>query len=251
MDPLEASFYTTFSITASMNLFGLEINLLYVFGVLAAIAVGLVVLGILLGTALAVWFWKTRKVLLPRLTVILMNFFEVPVHALLSLLGIKKDSAYIIREEMLNKLYEKDYEKVPADKRIIFLPQCLRNTKCPAPVDEEGIHCIKCGLCGIGNFMKKAEEYGVKVFIAPGGSMIPKIFKKYKPKAIFGVACHPEIRLASDLVVWMNIPAQAVPLLKDGCVNTEVDWEEAERVAFKGLKKRNKKGKKRNPHKPA
>ena len=49
----------------------------------------------------------------------------------------------------------------------------------------------------------------------------------------------------------MNIPAQAVPLLKDGCVNTEVDWEEAERVAFKGLKKRNKKGKKRNPHKPA
>ncbi len=117
------------------------------------------------------------------------------------------------------------FENTPVNQRVIFLPQCLRSLECKAKTTEDGIICISCGKCNIGPFKKEAEKAGYKVFIAPGSSLIKNILKKYKFKAVLGVACEPELKEGIKMMKKHNIAVLTVTLLKDGCVNTQVDWE--------------------------
>jgi len=83
---------------------------------------------------------------------------------------------------------------------------------------------VKCstGDCKVYAIKAKAEKLGYRVFICPGGSMIFRIIKKFRPKAVMGVACMKELVLAAE---ELRIPMQGVELLKSGCVNTDVDVE--------------------------
>ena len=122
------------------------------------------------------------------------------------------------------------FENTPVSQKVIFLPQCLRSTECKAKTTEDGIICVNCGKCGIGPFKKEAESIGYKIFIAPGSSLIKNILKKYKFKAALGVACEPELKEGIKMMKKNNIAVLTVTLLKDGCVNTEVDWEKVRQV---------------------
>lgn len=131
--------------------------------------------------------------------------------------------------ELRNKLNEFKFRKVPFKKRIIFLPQCLRNSKvCKAELTEEGWQCKECGGCIIPKINSMAKEIGYKkLFIVPGGSMVFNLINKYKPEAVVGVACFPELNLAvSRLKGEGHLAAQAVMLLKDGCKDTAVNFDE-------------------------
>lgn len=111
------------------------------------------------------------------------------------------------------------------NKKIIFLPHCLRNRECKAELKWDGYKCINCGKCNIGKFKKKAEELGYKVFIVPGASMIKKIMKEHtSPEIVIGVACGPELEGGVALMEKHGIKTKTLQLLKDGCVDTEVDW---------------------------
>jgi hypothetical protein len=59
--------------------------------------------------------------------------------------------------------------------------------------------------------------------VVPGGSLVYKLIKELKPKAVLGVACLKELIMALEEV---RIPAQGVILSRDGCVNTDVHLEE-------------------------
>ncbi|MCK5282257.1 MAG: DUF116 domain-containing protein [Nanoarchaeota archaeon] len=110
--------------------------------------------------------------------------------------------------------------------KIIFLPHCLRNTDCKAKLTDHGYQLLNCGKCEICRFKKKAEEKGYKVFIVPGASMIKKILKEYKnPELVIGVACDTELKEGLALMKKQKINTKGLKLLKDGCVNTEVDFE--------------------------
>ena len=61
------------------------------------------------------------------------------------------------------------------------MPQCLRSVQCPAKLTPEGIMCIDCGRCGIGEAKRYAEGMGYKFFVVPGSSFIKRIIKKYRP----------------------------------------------------------------------
>jgi hypothetical protein len=127
--------------------------------------------------------------------------------------------------ENLNKLNETEFKATPYKDRAIFLPQCLRNPECKAPTTEDGILCLSCGKCNISGFKKEAETLGYKFFIVPGFSLTKKLIRIHKPKAVLGVGCIDELNEAKDAINKINIVAQGLPLLKDGCVNTEVDWK--------------------------
>ena len=77
---------------------------------------------------------------------------------------------------------------------------------------------------------------GYTVFIAPGGSLVKRMVKKYKPKAVIGVGCPPEINEGSALMEAYGIPVLSVPLTKDGCVNTCVDIDELLEALHLGIK---------------
>jgi len=117
------------------------------------------------------------------------------------------------------------------NEKIIFLPHCLRNQDCKARLEADGYKCLNCGKCGIGKFKKKTEELGFKVFIVPGASIIKKIMKKYtSPEIVIGVACGPELKEGIALMKKHGIKTKTLQLLKDGCVNTEVDWKKLKAI---------------------
>lgn len=127
--------------------------------------------------------------------------------------------------ELRNKLNEYGFKAVPYPERALFLPHCLRNSKeCKAGYNDEGLQCKRCGKCDIHSLISLAEEFGYGgVFIAPGGSMVQKLIKKYKPKAVVGVCCYHEANLAFDALKGTGIYAQAVLLLQDGCRDTKAN----------------------------
>ena len=58
-----------------------------------------------------------------------------------------------------------------------------------------------------------------------GGSHAIRIVKNARPYAVLGIACFDDAKLAVDKIGSYGIPTQAVLLSKDGCVNTEVDFD--------------------------
>ena len=126
--------------------------------------------------------------------------------------------------EMKNKMHVEQFRSSPYSSRILLLPQCLRSRECPAKLTEYGYLCQECGRCRIPEITKLAKSLGYKVFIVPGGSMVEKILRTFKPKAVLGVACEKELVLGSIVCEKAGIPGQGVCLLRDGCVETDVDW---------------------------
>jgi hypothetical protein len=130
---------------------------------------------------------------------------------------------------------KKSFEGVPVEKRAIFLPQCLRSARCPANLTPEGIWCQGCGLCTTGEAIRELLRLGYRVFIVPGSSFIKRMVKKYRPQGIIGVGCTLEVKEGLDLCEQLGIPGMGVVTLKDGCVETCVNWNEVLEVASLGI----------------
>ncbi|MFW9918120.1 MAG: DUF116 domain-containing protein [Candidatus Thorarchaeota archaeon] len=118
------------------------------------------------------------------------------------------------------------YSHIPMEGRILLIPHCLRDHEnCSAPVDDEGYHCQKCGRCVINDITLKAESRGIKWYMVGGGSHAIRIVKNARPRAVLGIACFNDAKIATEKIGEYGIPTQAILLSKDGCVNTEVDFE--------------------------
>lgn len=139
---------------------------------------------------------------------------------------VDEDLINFTRIEATNVLNRSKYEHVPMEDRILLIPHCLRDAEaCIAPVDDEGYHCQKCGACVIADITEKAEAKGIKWFMVGGGSHAIRIVKNARPKAVLGIACFDDAKLATAKINSYGIPTQAVLLSKAGCVNTEVDFD--------------------------
>ena len=101
-------------------------------------------------------------------------------HALkhaLQTLGIKPENLDRLYLELKNSINNKSFRKTNPKKRICFLPQCLRNTNCPAKLNDNGYDCQQCGQCKIATIKKTLQPLGYKIFIVPGGSLVEKIIQ--------------------------------------------------------------------------
>lgn len=134
-------------------------------------------------------------------------------------------------------MIEFDIKKVaviPAAERILLLPHCLRHAEtCKAKYSKTGLDCMECDpKCAVNRLRKAALEIGYKgVCVAPGGRLAVSYVNERRPRVIMAVACQKELdegignvkELANDYSPLVIV----IPLTKDGCVNTEVDVEEA------------------------
>jgi hypothetical protein len=136
----------------------------------------------------------------------------------------------------MNKSYER-LSVVDSTERILLLSHCLRPSQtCPGKFDRKGLICPEsCEEdCVIARLRQAAISLGYKgVCIAAGGSMALRFVKEYRPRGIVAVACARELEEGVEGVRGMvedegEIPAiVVVPLLKDGCVDTVVDEDQA------------------------
>jgi len=121
-------------------------------------------------------------------------------------------------------------------RKALLLPHCARkymDSRCRAVFDPSTptYRCMGCSPdCLINQATIIAREKGYDVYVLPGGSCIPRILASGGYDAVVGVACGAELKLGYEILRKMNIPGQAVPLLKNGCAETYFDIEELERL---------------------
>lgn len=133
----------------------------------------------------------------------------------------EEDAGRIFQE--VNQAHRPFFLGVDPKDICLFLPHCLKSRNCQARSDEEGIHCERCGRCAMSTLVTAAESAGLRVFCAPGGTLVKALIQKYRPKAVIGVACWKEILLAYELLWETGIFVQVFPLDRDGCFETSVD----------------------------
>ncbi len=192
----------------------------------------LIILTIILG----IYSIKRNKLIMPRLLLFTLDNFYSQIKKISRIFGVSDKIIDLIGVEVRNKLNEQRFAKIPVKDRIMVVPQCLRSLKCPARLNSKhGIECRECGLCIIKNLKKIAENLGYRFFIVPGGSFVERIVKELRPKAALGVACVHDLNEAMRNLARVGITVLGVPLIKDGCIETEVDYKKIIKTMTLGL----------------
>jgi len=125
-----------------------------------------------------------------------------------------------------NETWRDAVAAVPFERRTLLLPPCLRSSaKCKAEFDEFGLLCVKCGNCVLCDLSTEAEALGYAVLIAEGTSIVTELVKGGVIDAIIGVSCMHSLERTYPHVSSKAIPSLAIPLLRDGCKDTEVEVE--------------------------
>ena len=126
-----------------------------------------------------------------------------------------------------NEIWRESLATIPYERRLLLMPKCLRvESKCPAPFDEFGLLCKQCGLCSIQDFQNEAERLGYAVLVAEGSAIVMSLIQTGKIEAIVGISCLPVLERTFPYIEAAAIPAIAVPLLQDDCIDTtvDIDW---------------------------
>lgn len=125
-----------------------------------------------------------------------------------------------------NEVWRDTVAAIPRERRMLMLPQCLRNPgACHSPVDELGLICQGCGSCVIGDLEKEAEELGIMTLVAEGSSLVAGLLDSGQFDAVIGVSCLEALEKAFPYMVAHAVPGIAIPLTSAGCVSTKVDVE--------------------------
>jgi geranylgeranyl diphosphate synthase type II len=125
-----------------------------------------------------------------------------------------------------NEVWRDTVASIPYERRLLLLPQCLRNIReCPAVMDEFGLLCEECGRCNIGELQNLAEELGYVVLVAEGSTVVSRLLEGGKVDAVIGVSCLNALEKSFPHMADGAIPGLAIPLTVDGCVGTETDVE--------------------------
>ncbi|MCK5528693.1 MAG: polyprenyl synthetase family protein [Kiritimatiellae bacterium] len=125
-----------------------------------------------------------------------------------------------------NVVWEDTIAAVPYERRLLLIPQCLRSAEnCPAEIDELGLLCEQCGGCQIGTIQAEAEGLGYVVLVAEGTTVVTKLLSSGKVDAVVGVSCLSSLERTFPYLAADAVPGIAIPLIYDGCRDTQVDDE--------------------------
>jgi len=171
----------------------------------------------------------------PRLLKSGFALLEGLIKAFCRIIGIDDQDLLIFLIKLHNTMNTREFEAVPVNKRAIFLPQCLRSSRCPANLTPEGLECKGCGQCTVGEASAYLRGLGYHVFIIPGSTFIKRMVRRYHPEAILGVGCLMEVKEGQDMCDRMGMTVMGVVTLRDGCVETLVNWESVFEIARLGL----------------
>ncbi|MDO9325764.1 MAG: DUF116 domain-containing protein [Methanoregula sp.] len=184
---------------------------------------------------ISIYSIKKGHLYFPQLIKAGLVFFEGLMKAFFRLLGLEDREMLTFLIQIHNTMNTTEFSRIPVTARAIFMPQCLRSSRCPAHLTPEGLKCCACGQCSIGGARIILEGMGYRVFIVPGSSFIKRMVKKYRPKAIIGVGCLSEVKEGIDMADKMGLLVMGVVTLKEGCVETIVNWSDVYEVAILGV----------------
>ena len=135
-----------------------------------------------------------------------------------------------------NEIWRSVVAATPYNRRLLLLPQCLKNnSSCPAEIDELGLICAGCQSCQIDSILQKAEELGYATLVAEGTTVAISLVQEGAVDAVIGVSCMSVLQKSFEPVSRVAVPVIGIPLLFEGCAETDVDsrWLEDEMTNFK------------------
>jgi len=184
------------------------------------------VLNILLGRTLPLtsrFRGLTIKIFLPLMTL------------LGRMLGISREALRLSFIEVNNKLVVSERGRFQPQEILLLLPHCLQNSRCPRRLTYEINHCKRCGDCPIDQLLAVAEQHGIRIAIATGGTIARRIVVQNKPKLIIAVACDRD--LSSGIQDTYPIPVYGVLNQRPfgPCLDTLVDIERIESAVLRFL----------------
>jgi hypothetical protein len=210
-------------------------GLMTIIGVVTVVVIlGMLLLSFVLVT-ISLYSIKKGRLYFPEFLRAGLVFLEGLAKAIFRFLGLEDREMLAFFIKLHNTMSTSAFERVPVAGRAIFLPQCLRASRCPAHLTPEGLKCQSCGQCSIGQMHLLLEEMGYSVFIVPGSSFIKRMVKKYRPGAIIGVGCLSEVKEGIDMADKMGLVAMGVVTAKEGCVETLVNWADVYEMATLGV----------------
>jgi uncharacterized protein len=201
-------------------------QLFYLIGKAVIILLLVIALVSLLGALLVLYSFKTGHFLAARVMLMSIILLEGVIKSLFWLARADDTIVDDVGIRLRNYINQEKFLAVPIKDRVIFMPQCVRSVECPAKLTPEGIGCVCCGRCRVGEAKRLAEGMGYRFFVVPGSSFMKRLIMKYRPKAIVGVGCQIEVKEGLDLCNSQDIPAIGVLLTQSGCVSTTLNWDE-------------------------
>jgi hypothetical protein len=210
-------------------------DLIYLIGEITVIIIFGVLLTAFILVIISIYSIRKGRLYFPSLIRSGLVFFEGVMKAFFRLLGLEEREMLSFFIKLHNAMNTSEFERIPVSERAVFMPQCLRSSKCPAHLTPEGLKCRNCGQCTVGEARTLLEKMGYRIFIVPGSSFIKRMVKKYHPKAIIGVGCLSEVKEGIDMADKMGLVAMGVVTMKEGCVETLVNWADIYEVAILGV----------------
>jgi len=167
---------------------------------------------------------RKKKLVMPELLLFWVDNFYLPLKWFANVFGVNEKIVDRIGVETRNFIQYNRFSRVEQGERILLLPHCLRHLKCSARLDPRGgVTCKGCGRCVIKDIKAQADTLGYTVLVAPGSGFVRRKIKDIRPKAALCVACYKDLNHVMQIISQSKIPVHGVPLIKDGCVGTEVD----------------------------
>jgi geranylgeranyl pyrophosphate synthase len=126
-----------------------------------------------------------------------------------------------------NAVWRRVVETVPFHRRILLLPQCLKNSgSCQATFDNIGLLCNECGNCSIPGIVHEAENLGYVAVVSEGTTIATRLIESGKVDAVIGVGCMEVLQKMFSAVNKFAVPGIGIPLMTCGCKDTlaDLDW---------------------------
>lgn len=124
-----------------------------------------------------------------------------------------------------NEIWRNVIEAIPCNRRLLLLPQCLKHSiNCKGETDSFGLTCAGCSSCSIKSILEEAEDLGYATLVAEGTSIAIRLVEEGAIDAVIGVSCMHVLQRSFEPVAKSAVPVIGLPLLKNGCENTQIDY---------------------------
>lgn len=199
----------------------------------AAIAVGLLIIAVSAVTGRRILFSQ-------RITSTVVRILFPPVTMLARIIGVGTDDVRRSFIAVNNALVGAGRTSLTARKVLLLLPHCLQATTCRHRITGGLIeNCQGCGECVIASLLELANEHGLALAVATGGTLARRVIGEVRPTAIIAVAC--EMDLTSGIRDSYPLPVFGVLNERPNgpCRDTTVDLERVrEAIRFFGALRR-------------
>lgn len=216
-----------------------SINAYEILLIIIMMLITIITMLLMLSTAVVLDAYRRKKVN-PRLAGLYKAGLGILLPIITFFAGLIKFSKDDIRKfyvDVNNIVVQSAGQKFKTEQVLILLPHCLQNSACEYKITSDIRNCRKCGRCCIGEILEIAENTGVNVVVATGGTLARNVIAATKPEFILSVACERD--LTSGIADVWNLPVLGIinerPM--GPCHNTTVNVselkEKLEKILYK------------------